>query len=155
MKYSYVVIKRGARPQRRAQDIGRVGAIAKEEIASFRKKTAGDMQRLIVPVVGGKEGDYEVLTADEEQASEEVQWADSRLSKEEMQHELRAQAYQWPRLVYPPLKRSGHVIMDTCHPSGKSRGFSHLTRVSHLFLILSRLRCSTDCCEERYETDLP
>ncbi|KAJ9118646.1 hypothetical protein QFC22_003866 [Naganishia vaughanmartiniae] len=117
-KYSYVVIKRGARPQRRAQDIGRVGAIAKEEIASFRKKTLSDRQRLIVPVVGGPEGDYEVLTAEGEGEGGEVQWADAGLSKEEMQHELRAQAYQWPRLVYPPLKRSGHVIMDTCHPSG-------------------------------------
>merc|ERR1711964_672446 len=25
---------------------------------------------------------------------------------------------QWPRLVLPPLKRGGHVIMDACHPSG-------------------------------------
>ncbi|KAJ9101137.1 hypothetical protein QFC21_003355 [Naganishia friedmannii] len=117
-KYSYVVIKRGARPQRRAQDIGRVGAIAKEEIASIRKKMSSDRQRLIVPVVGGSEGDHEVLTADGEGEGEEVQWADAGLSKDDMQHELRAQAYQWPRLVYPPLKRSGHVIMDTCHPSG-------------------------------------
>ncbi len=33
---------------------------------------------------------------------------------------LRAEAYYWPRLVYPPLKRNGHVVMDTCHPSGES-----------------------------------
>ncbi|KAJ9126064.1 hypothetical protein QFC24_002336 [Naganishia onofrii] len=118
MKYSYVVIKRGARPQRRAQDIGRMGAIAKEEITSLRKKALSDRQRLIVPVVGGPEGDYEVLTAEGEEEGEEVQWADDGLSKEDMQKELRAQAYQWPRLVYPPLKRSGHIIMDTCHPSG-------------------------------------
>lgn len=47
-------------------------------------------------------------------------WADDDLSHEEIQDALRSQAYQWPRLVYPPLKRSGHVVMDTCHPSGTS-----------------------------------
>ncbi|KAJ9110679.1 hypothetical protein QFC19_001508 [Naganishia cerealis] len=114
----HVIAPRGARPQKHSQDVGRVGAIAKEEIASFRKKASGEVQRLIVPVVGGKEGDYEVLVADADGDGGEMQWADARLSKEDMQSELRAQAYQWPRLVYPPLKRSGHVVMDTCHSSG-------------------------------------
>jgi hypothetical protein len=31
---------------------------------------------------------------------------------------LRAQAYSWPRIIYPPMKRSGHVILDMCNPDG-------------------------------------
>lgn len=33
---------------------------------------------------------------------------------------LRKHAYHWPRLVFPPLKRSGHIILDSCTPSGKT-----------------------------------
>ena len=132
-----------------------MGAIAKEEITSLRKKALSDRQRLIVPVVGGPEGDYEVLTAEGEEEGEEVQWADDGLSKEDMQKELRAQAYQWPRLVYPPLKRSGHIIMDTCHPSGKFCGSFYPTPDSCLYSDIVRLRCPIDGRQERYETNLP
>ena len=31
---------------------------------------------------------------------------------------LQTSAYHWPRIVYPPLKRSGHIILDTCTPEG-------------------------------------
>jgi ribosomal protein RSM22 (predicted rRNA methylase) len=115
------VIRRGARPSKQPQDIGRLGAIAKEEIIAFEKKASNEGQRLIVPVIGGKEGVYEVVAVDNEVESDKEprQWPDDDLSKGDMQDALRGQAYQWPRLVYPPLKRSGHVVMDTCHPSGK------------------------------------
>jgi ribosomal protein RSM22 (predicted rRNA methylase) len=75
-----------------------------------------------VPVVGGRDGDYEMVTlqGEEEDLQTPRQWADDDLSHNEMQAALRGQAYQWPRLVYPPMKRSGHVVMDTCHPSGES-----------------------------------
>lgn len=104
------------------QEIGRLGAIAKEEIAAFERKTSVDAQQLIVPVMGGKEGDYEMVTMPDASEDSEVArtWADDDLSHTEIQDALRSQAYQWPRLVYPPLKRSGHVVMDTCHPSGTS-----------------------------------
>lgn len=97
-----------------------MGAIAKEEFTAFERKASSEMQRLIVPVVGGKEGDYEVLSVKDEAEEEESprQWPDDKLGKEGVQDALRGQAYQWPRLVYPPMKRSGHVVMDTCHPSG-------------------------------------
>lgn len=32
---------------------------------------------------------------------------------------LRRDAYRWARVVYPPLKRSGHVILDSCTSEGK------------------------------------
>lgn len=110
------------RPSKQPQEIGRLGAIAKEEIVAFEKKASDEGQRLIVPVIGGREGVYEVVAVDNE-AELKIEprvWPDQDLSKGELQGALRGQAYQWPRLVYPPLKRSGHVVMDTCHPNGKS-----------------------------------
>ena len=32
--------------------------------------------------------------------------------------ELTAAAFHWPRLVRQPLRRTGHVILDMCSPSG-------------------------------------
>jgi ribosomal protein RSM22 (predicted rRNA methylase) len=32
---------------------------------------------------------------------------------------IRLEAYQWPRLVFPPLKKSGHIILDGCTAEGK------------------------------------
>ncbi|KIL01021.1 hypothetical protein PAXRUDRAFT_821028 [Paxillus rubicundulus Ve08.2h10] len=32
---------------------------------------------------------------------------------------LRREAYGWPRLVFPPLKKSGHIIIDACTQEGK------------------------------------
>ncbi|KAG8902132.1 37S ribosomal protein S22 [Tulasnella sp. 403] len=31
---------------------------------------------------------------------------------------LKRESYSWPRVVYPPLKRSGHVILDSCTSDG-------------------------------------
>jgi len=40
-------------------------------------------------------------------------------SAEELQEALRLEAFSWPRLVFPPMKRSGHVILDSCTAEGK------------------------------------
>ncbi|KAL4067352.1 mitochondrial small ribosomal subunit Rsm22-domain-containing protein [Scleroderma yunnanense] len=37
----------------------------------------------------------------------------------DLEEALRREAYGWPRLVFPPLKRSGHIIIDACTPEGK------------------------------------
>jgi len=31
---------------------------------------------------------------------------------------LRQEAYQWPRLVFRPMKKSGHIILDSCTAEG-------------------------------------
>ena len=36
----------------------------------------------------------------------------------ELEDLMKAEAFHWPRLVLPPLKKSGHVVMDVCSPSG-------------------------------------
>jgi len=36
----------------------------------------------------------------------------------EIENLMKAEAFHWPRIVFPPLKKSGHVAMDVCGPSG-------------------------------------
>jgi ribosomal protein RSM22 (predicted rRNA methylase) len=36
-----------------------------------------------------------------------------------IEESLRKRAYHWPRIVFPPLKRSGHIILDSCTPGGR------------------------------------
>ena len=31
---------------------------------------------------------------------------------------IESQAYHWPRLIQPPLKKNGHVVLDTCSTEG-------------------------------------
>lgn len=33
--------------------------------------------------------------------------------------QFRDAAYSWPRIVFPPLKRSGHIILDSCTADGR------------------------------------
>jgi ribosomal protein RSM22 (predicted rRNA methylase) len=35
-----------------------------------------------------------------------------------LQHVFREEAFAWPRLVFPPLKKSGHIILDACTAEG-------------------------------------
>lgn len=39
-------------------------------------------------------------------------------NKNELEATLRQEAFGWPRLIFPPLKRSGHVILDGCTAEG-------------------------------------
>jgi hypothetical protein len=50
----------------------------------------------------------------------EVADPDHGLSHSEVQAQLRLAAYQWPRLIFPPLKKGGHVILDACTVEGVS-----------------------------------
>lgn len=128
MHYSYVVIRRGKRPSAAAVESeeailspSRIGAVGKEELIRERRKSLIEANvGKIVPVVGAPDGSYEVIRQlDEELASTPELTNAATSAAEEAQQEdlLRLEAYNWPRLVYPPLKRSGHVVMDTCHPS--------------------------------------
>jgi ribosomal protein RSM22 (predicted rRNA methylase) len=37
----------------------------------------------------------------------------------DMMEALRLESYHWPKLVFPPLKKSGHIILDSCTPEGE------------------------------------
>jgi hypothetical protein len=114
--YCYLVIRRGERPAAHLNELGmgRVGGAGKEAAEKARKKMQG--KNFLREVEGG-EFEMVSLAESESCASPSVH----RVEAEEVDIEaLRKEAYSWPRLVAPPLKRSGHVIMDTCSPNGMS-----------------------------------
>jgi ribosomal protein RSM22 (predicted rRNA methylase) len=41
-------------------------------------------------------------------------------SRAGLEEALRLEAYSWPRLIFPPLKKSGHIILDGCTAEGES-----------------------------------
>lgn len=110
--YSYLIISRGERPKSTAT-AGRFGVVAAELEA--KKKAKATKRPELVPVEGGESGAFEVVnTAAMEY---EVPPAES-LDDPALVQSLREQAYSWPRLIAQPMKRSGHVVMDMCAPSG-------------------------------------
>lgn len=47
---------------------------------------------------------------------------------DESEDGIRLEAYQWPRMVFPPLKRSGHVVIDGCTAEGDPFSYGRLIR---------------------------
>lgn len=118
MGYSYVVIRRGLRPEVPATKLGRIGLIGKRELEKQKEKQSMAVLQL--------HEDYKATQAateavEEAQEHEEViseEPAASEYLEEKVESSLRQEAYHWPRLVFPSLKRSGHIILDACTPEG-------------------------------------
>ncbi|WRT64791.1 3-methyl-2-oxobutanoate hydroxymethyltransferase [Kwoniella shivajii] len=125
--YCYVVIARGERPISNLPDeptfrgmpkssLGRLGGVGKEELARSRLKQDG---RSVLREIEGHEGILEVVNLPEQEHVNEHDRVElDAEDKQKMQNGLREEAYSWPRLVAPPMKRSGHVTMDACCPDG-------------------------------------
>lgn len=92
--------------------------MAREEQERNAQKEESMQQGMIVPIKGAQDGSYEVMRYIPSAASLKSAEPPSDAEQEALEQDMRKEAYRWPRLVYPPLKRSGHVVMDTCHPSG-------------------------------------
>jgi ribosomal protein RSM22 (predicted rRNA methylase) len=118
IEYSYIVIRRGPRPSPATTSYGRTGDVGKRAL---------DQDALSqVPV---KElqlhHEYEaVIAAAGAPAPLTESPADFEESPEpqfptELEGALRLEAYSWPRLVFPPLKKSGHIILDGCTAEGE------------------------------------
>lgn len=115
--YCYVAIQRGSRPpfDPSSHDVGTMGTISNEEA----QKDARRSPLLLFPDTHANE--EHIRTQEENiQASETAmeQW-DTPDAPANIEESLRKHAYHWPRLVFPPLKRSGHIILDSCTPSGR------------------------------------
>lgn len=132
MDYSYVVIRRGPRPAQTSAKVGRVGDIGLRELAK-RAADSVPMNRLSLASdlhdeteLSHKEESSRIL--DSSQASSESH----ELASAEVISALRQEAYSWPRLIFPPIKRSGHVILDVCHPQGTSPAINPIYSVSNI-----------------------
>lgn len=115
-----MVIRRGERPRpTNVTTVGRIGGVGK---SALEKEAMGKVpvKELLL------DGDYEqqkheelVAAAEKQPASTAVAETQSQ-SEEELHEALRLEAFGWPRLVFPPMKRSGHVILDSCTAEGLS-----------------------------------
>ncbi|THH19690.1 hypothetical protein EW146_g1524 [Bondarzewia mesenterica] len=115
--YSYVVIRRGSRPVRSDTKVGRLGEVGKRELQKLQSKA---------PVVDLQLHDESLethpLTSEEPTGTAHSRPTSSSSQQdgpENLDDALRLEAYHWPRLVFPPMKRSGHIILDCCTPEGK------------------------------------
>lgn len=116
--YSYVVIRRGERPPRTITQEGRVGDVGRRELAKTSQETP--IAELLI-----HEDQHDTASSTIPSISTSDEILDTHpnmppaLSGDELTAALRHEAYNWPRLVFPPLKRSGHIIIDGCTQEGK------------------------------------
>lgn len=82
----------------------------------------------------------------------EIRDAAEVLDSEEMLATLREEASTWPRLVAPPMKRSGHVIMDACCANGSS---AFITSSQYADANSFRSNLTYDLPQVTLETGLP
>jgi ribosomal protein RSM22 (predicted rRNA methylase) len=121
--YTYLVMKRGDRPgvsvglteAQVDQSVGRVGAVGREEVERRQARLEGKSE--LREVEGGEFEMVSLGVAGSALGAESS--VNSGLQEGDIARLLRDEAYSWPRLVAPPLKRSGHVVMDTCTASGE------------------------------------
>ncbi|KAI0274926.1 mitochondrial small ribosomal subunit Rsm22-domain-containing protein [Gloeopeniophorella convolvens] len=111
IEYSYVVIRRGLRPKRPEAKVGRVGQVGRRQMQHEESKRPPVELQLDE---GDSRPEHTLASAPPETVE------DSHiLNPDLIDSLLKAEAFHWPRLVFPPLKKSGHVIMDVCAPTGK------------------------------------
>ncbi|KIM47590.1 hypothetical protein M413DRAFT_416605 [Hebeloma cylindrosporum] len=113
--YSYVVVQRGTRPKA-VTNVGRVGAIGKKELEKELLSNT-PMKELQV----GVDETIPLLDTSVETLSipPTIDYEGRDLSPAQVEEQLRREAYGWPRLVFSPLKKSGHIILDSCTAEGK------------------------------------
>ena len=63
------------------------------------------------------------LTRAEDSMENERQMVNQNFREQEADQEelerLKQEAYHWRRIIYNPMKGSGHITMDTCTPKGE------------------------------------
>lgn len=117
VNYTYLIVGRGPRPVLQSgksfSQVGRMGGVGREELEKAHLKREGKSE--LREVEGGE---YEMVALAD--LPPDLPALPERSSGDgELDAELMQEAYKWPRVVAPPLKRSGHVILDTCFPDGE------------------------------------
>jgi ribosomal protein RSM22 (predicted rRNA methylase) len=121
--YSYVVVRRGKRPVYSANQavLGRVGAIGHDANKAQMEKEQKKVIRELEVHVEGEEMESAVMTlagSSAEESRSKTETITPESEGDDLSEALRLESYAWPRLIFPPLKRSGHIILDVCAPSG-------------------------------------
>lgn len=121
--YCYLVIAKGERPSVGTVDenmkvAGRMGKVGREAAEKALIKSQG---RSIIQEVEGHEAVMEVVHLHEMEPGMEKYFEGvlPPVNSDGLEESLRKEAYSWPRMVAPPMKRKGHVTMDTCCPDGE------------------------------------
>lgn len=114
--YSYVVIRRGLRPQRPESKVGRIGDVGRREQEKFAEAHTS-MMELSLDSDGESVEHHPPVHSP---ADPEVPPSEPTVvgPSPDLEASLISEAYHWPRLVFPPLKRSGHIILDSCTSEG-------------------------------------
>lgn len=119
IEFSYVAIRRGLRPSAIGEgsstqmgSVGRVGAVGREEAERIKQKEERVTKELMLDA---DHIDFRHETETSGHTPADVVLAED---PEEVEIALRNEAFHWPRLVFPPLKKSGHIIIDACTPEG-------------------------------------
>ena len=118
--YSYVVIQRGPRPADPQTSLGRMGLVGKRAIREQAARASPLKQLSLFDEPHPAAEPSTSLSVSAASALQKVDEPAVDLSTSvEMDDSLRREAYYWPRLIVPPLKKSGHVILDSCTSEGK------------------------------------
>ncbi|TFK77519.1 Rsm22-domain-containing protein [Pluteus cervinus] len=112
IEYSYVVIRRGIRPTNATTTLGRIGEVGRRALEDEARSSAPVKELRLHNEESASLPHQPVQVPDISQSSE-------TLSPAELNEVLRQEAYQWPRLIFPPIKKSGHIILDSCTSAGK------------------------------------
>jgi ribosomal protein RSM22 (predicted rRNA methylase) len=117
VNYTYLVLGRGSRPNGESTQAGRIGGVGKEALEKEAGKREGKSE---LREVEGGGGEFEMVSLSELASGHGLDATVTEVGKTEAEvdEELRMEAYTWPRVVAPPMKRAGHVILDTCFPDG-------------------------------------
>lgn len=114
VKYSYVVIRRGTRTSMATTQRGRIGEVGLRAL----QKTA--QAQMPIKELALHDGSEELISFESDvPAVPEALTSFTPPNQEDLEAALREESFSWPRLVFPPLKRSGHIILDGCTSEGK------------------------------------
>ncbi|KAJ6623097.1 mitochondrial small ribosomal subunit Rsm22-domain-containing protein [Mycena sp. CBHHK59/15] len=117
MGYSYIVIRRGPRPPNPGTKVGRVGRVG--QVALDKELESQIPVKEIFLHSEHDSAQQGGLNASPIDVIEDIEVNEEPATPADLDAALRLEAYGWPRLIFPPLKKSGHVILDACTPEGK------------------------------------
>ncbi len=118
--YSYVIIRRGIRPPPIQRKAGRIGSVGQRELEKEAQQ-AIPIVELVVDEHSRTASPADVAAATtpaKDLIEPESDNPSEKLTTQDLESILRSEAYHWPRLVFPPLKKSGHIILDGCTAEG-------------------------------------